>query len=121
MKNILLASVMALGLSASADLKLSPEESAVLMNSRFHETLELIRTQRQQQGETLRVVSIDKLDMGGGAVYLNVRLDTKISAAVNGPFKTIGNIVCGIKYGPMADPYVDSVYFSPVTAPPSSK
>lgn len=121
MKHLILSLVMGLGLSAHADVQLSPEESAVVMNANFQKTLEMIRERAEQKGETLRVVSIEKEVIDSANTFMYIRLDTKISAGVNLPFKTIGNIVCGVKYGPLAEVIIDSVYFSPVTPPPGLK
>lgn len=103
---------------AHADASLSPEESAIIMSADFQKTLELVRADRQQRGELVRIVDFYTLNIPPDHTYIYVRLDAKKSASINGPYETIGNIVCGIKYGPMGEVILDGVYFSPVAEPP---
>ena len=120
MKNLMLTVLLAFGIAtvAQADTKFTAEESAVIMSEDFQKTLEALRVQRLEKGETIRVEGFYLLEIPPDHKYMVVNIVSKVSANINAPYTTIGNIVVTIKYGPMGEVSTAGAYFSPIPVPP---
>jgi len=120
MRNILIAVVMVCSLvnnSAFASSELSAEVSGLLQEKSFHKELLEQKKVAASQGRTLRIVSLEVLDLGS-TKYVYANLATKMSAELNGQLTPMGSIVGSISYGPMGEIGFDGIFYKPAEEGP---